>query len=285
MQNYLDLLRKVLEKGDDKKNRTGIDTRGLFGEMLKFDLREGFPAVTTKKLFFPVVAAELEGFIKGYDSAAAFREAGCNIWDQNANENAEWLANKSRKGKDDLGRIYGVQWRDWTGVRSHDTYFAATRRVDQLAEAVRKVKEAPNDRRNIVTAWNPAEIDQMALPPCHILSQLYVDTNNTVHMTMYQRSCDMFLGVPFNIASYALLLSLIAKVTGREAGTLTMMLGDVHIYHNHFAQVNEQLLRTPTRLPTLSISPGLRTLDDIVASDCTLVDYHYCPAIKAPMAV
>jgi len=286
MKQYLELLERVLEDGVWQDNRTGIPTKRLDGAMLQFDLTDGFPAVTTKRLAFNAVKGELIGFIRGYDNAAAFRNVGCKVWDQNANENEAWLANPNRKAQDDLGRIYGQQWRGWY----HDT----CSRIDQLKNAINDVIHNPTSRRIIVNAWNPADLDKMALPPCHMMFQLLVDTSaNEVSMCMYQRSCDMFLGVPFNIASYALLLELIAMVTGRKAKRLTMFLADVHIYRNHTSQVITQLDRTPVRLPSLGLNHEILTRSDnpvrqlelIMPDDIWLDDYEPCEAIKAEMAV
>lgn len=295
MRNYHALLQQILDEGQWEENRTGIRTKTIPGAMLKFDLREGFPAITTKKLAWKQVVGELIGFLRGVSNAADFRDLGCTVWDQNANENQAWLANPSRKGEDDLGRVYGVQWREWQKAKEHGpTGFDDT--IDQVAIALDKVRNNPQDRRIIVSAWNPGELDQMALPPCHMLFQLLPRSDSTLHMTMYQRSCDMFLGIPFNIASYALLLELFALWTGRQAATLTMFLADVHIYENHIEQVQEQLTRVEYPAPTLDISeifpPGCEnmSLEDLLncldtPDDVQLVNYQHHPALKAPMAV
>lgn len=288
MKNYLDLMQEIRTSGIRQSNRTGIDTLTLPGAMLKFDLREGFPAVTTKKLAFNQVKGELIGFLRGYTSAAEFRELGCTIWDQNANENEAWLKNPNRKGTDDLGRIYGAQWRSWGQASVFHNG------LDQIKTALETVRSNPESRRILVTAWRPEEFNQMALPPCHVLFQLlpHVETG-VLHMMMYQRSCDMFLGVPFNIASYALLLELFARWTGYQAGTLTMALADAHIYVNHIEQVEEQLSRDTLPLPKLYLAPGLgdethtleELLDKLHPSLISLDDYRHHPPIKAPMAV
>jgi thymidylate synthase len=303
MRQYLDLLQDVLDNGVQQSNRTGIDTIGVFGRMLKFDLSDGFPAVTTKELNFKAVAAELVGFLRGYDNAAAFRDLGTKIWDANANKNEAWLKSPYRKHKDDLGKIYGVQWRRW-GTRNGGY-------VDQLANAVDKILSQPTDRRIIISAWNVGELHEMALPPCHILYQFIVDTKNRrLNMCMYQRSCDLFLGVPFNIASASLLLSLMARWTGYVPGTFTHFLADAHIYVNHIAQVKQQLTRAPRELPELAIgdvmdlqqalqfdsfnqeeSPPSQAqrikaaIDDVEPFDFELVGYEPHPPIKAEMAV
>lgn len=286
-RQYLNLLKKALVEGTRQSNRTGVDTRFLPGGMLQFDLREGFPALTTKKLAFKQVVGELLGFIRGYTSASGFRELGCHIWDANANENKAWLENPNRSGQDDLGCIYGSQWRTWLG--------GAHTPLDQLHEALRKIYEDPTSRRNIVTAWNPSDLDYMALPPCHLLYQFLVNVErHELNMCMYQRSCDMFLGVPFNMASYALLLEIVARVTGYQAATLTMFLADVHVYVNHEEQVWEQLRRNaflPPRLVINALSEDPRPDDALAIMEALepdqfeLHEYHCHPPIQAPMAV
>ena len=297
MKNYHDLLRTILAEGIRQSNRTGIDTLTLPGATLKFDLRDGFPAITTKKLAFNAVKGELIGFLRGYDNVKDFQALGCNVWNQNATADY-WLNNPNNPnhtGVDgDLGRIYGKQWRNWNGT---DISGARVVEVDQIARALDLVRNEPTNRRIVVSAWNPAELDQAALPPCHLLFQLlpHVETK-TLHMTMYQRSCDMFLGVPFNIASYALLLELFAAWTGYTAGTLTMFLADAHIYENHIEQVREQLGREEYPLPKLSLAfqvpredvsqaPLGLLLADLQPDDIELIGYQSHPAIKAPMAV
>lgn len=259
------------------------------GGMMQFDLARGFPILTTKRVAFRQVVGELLGFIRGYTNAADFRALGCKIWDANANENTAWLKNQNRKGIDDLGRVYGKQWRDWKTDQLAS--------LDQLKRAIDAIKMDPTSRRIIVSAWRPDELKQMALPPCHLLFQLLVEQERrALHMTMYQRSCDMFLGVPFNIASYALLLSLIAQVTGYRPGTLTMFLADVHIYENHLAQVDEQLGRSPLELPSLVIAPheddthgtadqAVAWLESLLPERISLMGYESHPAIKAEMAI
>lgn len=286
MKSYLSLMRQVLTEGTRQQNRTGIATLSLPGAMLQFDLAKGFPAVTTKKLAFRQVVGELLGFIRGCTNAADFRALGCNIWDQNANENNAWLTNPARVGEDDLGRIYGAQWRAWPVANGN--YF------DQLATALNILVCDPESRRNIVLAWNPAELHQMALPPCHVLFRLSVNQETMeLNLSMYQRSCDLFLGVPFNIASYALLNHMIAHAVGLLPGKLTMFLDDVHIYENHIEQVQEQLSREPMPLPELSFTQkfyelagkGMTTLTAATPDMFILSDYNPHPAIKADMAV
>lgn len=287
MKGYLALLNDVLCNGTRQANRTGIDAISLPGAMLKFDLSQGFPAVTTKRLAFSAVVGELIGFLRGIDNASGFRELGCKIWDQNANQNSAWLNNPNRKGQDDLGRIYGVQWRAWR--RSDGTS------LDQVAEALRTIYERPTDRRIIINAWRPDEFDQMALPPCHVLYQFLVNVERReINLCMYQRSCDLFIGVPFNIASAALLLSIVGRLTGYTPRHFTHFLADAHIYENHVQQVKTQIARTPYSLPRLHISdrvpefsgaPLTGWLDKIEPADFTLIEYRHNEAIAAPMAV
>lgn len=302
---YEQLLQTILLDGELTKNRTNIDTLTIPGAMLTYNLAtEGFPAITTKRLAFNQVKGELIGFLRGYTSAAQFRELGCKIWDQNANENQSWLKNIHRKGTDDLGKIYGFQWRHFNGVLDEDSKNPDVPfpRIgfDQLEAALKTLRCDPTSRRNIVSAWNPLQLHQMALPPCHVMFQLIANPSTsaanggpTLHMCMYQRSCDMFLGVPFNIASYALLLSLFCQWAGYKPGKLTMFLADAHIYVNHLDQVKEQLSRTPFPFPTLSLTDdpnaqlkGIKHLTNGLKPDhIALTDYLYHPAIAAPMAV
>jgi len=288
MRNYLDLLLDVLENGYRQGNRTGIDTLSIPGAMLRFDLAKGFPAVTTKKLAFKAVVGELIGFLRGYDSAADFRRLNCRIWDQNANENGQWLSNPNRKGEDDLGRIYGVQWRRWNRSGGGE--------LDQVMTALNDIRNNPTSRRIIINAWRPDEFDQMALPPCHVLYQFIVNTERKeLNLCMYQRSADLFLGSAFNIASSALLLSIFARLTGYRPRVLSLFMGDAHIYENHLDQVLEQTRREPRRLPQLKISDRIPVgttehfdptwIDRIEPDDFSLDGYDPHPAIKAPMAV
>ena len=295
MQNYLNLLQEVLDTGIRQSNRTGTDTLTVPGTMLKFDVSKSFPAVTTKRLAFGQVKSELIGFLKGVTNAAEFRALGCNVWTQNANENKDWLANPNRKGEDDLGRIYGQQWRGWTTTKydevegGHEFTF-----IDQIAVALDTVRNNPESRRILVSAWRPDQFDYMALPPCHFAFQLlpHIETK-VIHMTMSMRSADLFLGVSFNIAFYAILLSLFAKWTGYTAGTLTMFMSDTHIYLDHIDQVKLQLTREPKELPKLSlrVSKDCETmtleelLNDLNPEDITLVNYVSDQTIRAPMAV
>ncbi len=290
---YLAALKQIRDTGIVKENRTGIKTRALFGMQIRYNLEEGFPILTTKRIAFNVVKGELLGFIRGYSSAAQFREVGVNIWDANANENMQWLRNPNREGDDDLGRIYGVQWRDWQSCvedRNLDWGHLCIGHVDQLAEVIQNVKtvmENPSDssaRRLIVTAWNPEEIDQMALPPCHMFFQLNV-RGEYLDLQMYQRSCDFFLGVAFNITSYSLLLSMIASVCGLKPGEFVHTMADAHIYENHLDAVEIQLSREGYVLPKLLVNPDVRSIDDFELEDIGLLGYEHHPSIAAPMAV
>jgi len=273
MKQYLDALRYVLEKGEDKADRTGTGTRAVFGMQMRFKMSDGFPAVTTKKLAFNSMKAELLWFIKGSSDNNELVKMGSRIWDANAN--ADYWKPKA-KFPGDLGRIYGVQWRKWRNPEGKE--------IDQLTNAINMIKNSPDSRRIIVAAWNPGELDRMALPPCHAFFQFFV-VDKKLSLQMYQRSCDMFLGVPFNIASYSLLLHLIAQVTNLRAHEFVHTLGDAHIYHNHFEQVKEQLSRSPLPLPALKINPSVGNIDEFKMEDIELVNYQSHPPIKAPMAV
>ena len=265
MTSYLDALHQILTNGVDREGRNG-GTRALFGMQLRYNLQEGFPAVTTKKLAFRSMKAELLGFIRAYDKVEKFQKLGTRIWDANADT---W----NRGGQ--LGRIYGVQWRQWRTENGEH---------DQLAEVISRLKEEPHSRRHIVTAWNPGELAEMALPPCHIFFQFFV-ADGKLSLQMYQRSCDMFLGVPFNIASYALLLSMIAQVTHLEPGEFIHTLGDAHIYAEHFEQVRTQLQREPYPPPKLVLNPNVTCIDDFKMQDIRLVDYQHHDIIRAPLIV
>ncbi len=273
MKQYIDALKYVLEKGSDKKDRTGVGARAVFGMQLRFNMEEGFPAITTKKLAFNSMKAELLWFIKGSSDNNELQKMGCHIWDANA-EAPYWKPKAKFPG--DLGRVYGVQWRKWKAPDGKE--------IDQLANAIKMIKEDPNSRRIIVAAWNPGELAQMALPPCHMFFQFFVN-NDKLSLQMYQRSCDMFLGVPFNIASYSLLLRMMAQVTDLKPHEFVHTLGDAHIYHNHFEQVKEQLSRKPYPLPQLKLNPKIKNIEDFKMEDIGLLDYQSHPAIKAPMAV
>ncbi len=275
MRSYLDTLDKIMKNGVDRKGRNGF-TRALFAIQLRYNLKDGFPAVTTKQLAFKAVKSELLWFLEGSNDDNRLKELNGSektIW--TANAEADYWKPKA-KFPGDLGRIYGVQWRQW---QSPDGKV-----VDQIARIIEKLKTDPNDRRLIVTAWNPGELDQMALPPCHMMFQLF-PANGKLSLHMIQRSCDMFLGVPFNIASYSLLLCMIAQAVDMEPDEFVITLNDAHIYHAHFDAVKEQLARTPTKLPTLWLNPEVKDLDKFTMDDIKLVDYEYQPSIKAPMIV
>lgn len=292
MKQYLDLLRTVLEQGTRQANRTGVDTLFIPGAMMQFDLGHGFPIVTTKRLNFDACKGEMLGHLRGYSSADKFRELGCNVWDANANKNKEWLESPHRKCHDDLGRIYGVQWRRWRSMDADEGYWNGY--VDQVKEAVTAIMTNPTSRRIIINAWCPDEMAQMALPPCHVLYQFLVNVERQeLNLCMYQRSCDMFLGVPFNISGAALLLSLVARATGYVPRMFTHFLADAHIYVNHVSQVEEQLGRTSHALPMLSLDvpvcstpqQALEVLTQVRPADIELHGYMHEPSIKAEMAV
>jgi thymidylate synthase len=298
---YLNLMRDIINQPNWQKNRTGIRTKMLPGAMMQFDMDDGFPAITTKKLAFGAVKGELIGFLRGYTSAKQFRDLGCKIWDQNANENEAWISNRYRKGTDDLGYIYSKLWTDMPHANKDDTYDIVDNgetlipgfRWNQIEKLLEGINKDPTSRRLIVSAWHPEVFGEAALPPCHVLFQVLIDQEaHKLHMTMYQRSCDMFLGVPFNIASYALLLHLIADATGYDHGTLTWFGADCHVYENHMSQVTEQLGRDPLPFPRLDIDAeaikaihGATNLDAIEPSHIQLLDYVSHPPIKAPMAI
>lgn len=273
MRQYLDALAHIMDHGVDRNDRTGVGTRSVFGMQMRYNMDDGFPAVTTKKLALKSVIAELIWFLRGSQDVNELNALGSKIWDSNVNADY-WKPKQQFPG--DAGRIYGVQWRHWR--KPDGTEF------DQLKDIIERIKTKPEDRRLIVSAWNPGELDQMALPPCHVLFQFYV-TNGKLSLQMYQRSCDMFLGVPFNIASYSILLHMIAQVTGLMPGEFVHTLGDAHIYQNHFEQVSEQLTRTPKELPTLWLNPKINEIDAFAPQDIELHNYEFAPAIKAPMAV
>ena len=275
MKQYLEAMKDIYENGFDAEGRNG-KTRKVFARQLRFNLQDGFPAMTTKKLAFNMMKSELLWFIEGSGNDNRLKElAGTEktIWTANA-ESDYWKPKAQFPG--DLGRVYGVQWRHWRKPDGTE--------VDQLADVISRIKTMPHDRRHVVSAWNPGELDMMALPPCHMLFQFFVaDDKLSVHMV--QRSCDMFLGVPFNIASYALLLSMVAQVTGLKPYECVLTLNDAHIYHSHFAAVEEQLKREPLPLPTLWLNPEVTDINAFTTEDIKLVGYESHPAIKAEMAV
>ncbi|PAU68375.1 thymidylate synthase [Bifidobacterium criceti] len=264
---YEDLLRKILMEGNLKNDRTGTGTISLFGQQMRFDLAKGFPLLTTKRVFFKGVAYELLWFLKGSSNVRWLQEHNVHIWDEWADENG------------DLGPVYGVQWRSWPAPTPDDP----NRTIDQISNALDLIRNSPDSRRIVVSAWNPAEVEQMALPPCHALFQFYV-ADGKLSCQLYQRSCDMFLGVPFNIASYALLTMMVAQQTGLEPGEFVWTGGDCHIYDNHIDQVLEQLSREPYPYPRLELRKA-DSLFDYDYDDFTIVDYRYHPTIKAPIAV
>ncbi|MCY0146246.1 thymidylate synthase [Hoeflea sp. G2-23] len=264
MRQYHDLLRLVLEQGTDRDDRTGTGTRSLFGHQMRFDLAEGFPALTTKKLHLRSIIHELLWFLKGETNIAYLKANGVSIWDEWADDNG------------DLGPVYGAQWRSWPAPGG--------KTIDQIAGVVSQIRNNPASRRHIVSAWNPAEVDDMALPPCHCLFQFYV-ADGKLSCQLYQRSADIFLGVPFNIASYALLTMMVAQVTGLKPGDFVHTLGDTHLYNNHFDQARLQLSRTPKPLPTMRLNPDINDLFGFSYEDFTLENYTPDPAISAPIAV
>lgn len=276
MKTYHDMLRYVLENGTVKNDRTGVGTISVFSHQVKFNLQEGFPLLTTKKVFWKGVVEELLWFLRGETNIRSLQEKGVKIWDAWADENG------------DLGPVYGSQWRSWeylTALFSHDKpteVFGHT--IDQIENLVEEIKTNPDSRRMIVSAWNPVDVPKMKLPPCHAFWQCNV-TDGKLSLQLYQRSADLFLGVSFNIASYALLTHMLAHVTGLQVGTFSHVFGDLHIYRNHLEAVKEQLSREPRPLPTLQINPAVKTIDDFKLEDFTLVGYDPHPAIKAEVAV
>ncbi|MFL2700873.1 MAG: thymidylate synthase [Gammaproteobacteria bacterium] len=287
MKAYIDLLRLILEKGHEKDDRTDIGTISSFGHQLEFDLEEGFPAVTTKSLAWKGVVSELLWFLEGSDDERRLAEIRfqknreeltdlnkfSTIWTDNAENQGKALGYDNNQTKKILGPVYGVQWRNWTGI-------------DQIKKLLTNIKENPNSRRHILSAWNVGELDKMALPPCHVMSQFYIN-GKEISCHMYQRSADMFLGVPFNIASYALLLSIFAKILGLKPRRFIHSFGDAHIYKNSIEQVKEQISRSPKPLPTLKI-PNIKSLDDLKkygVNDFILDGYEHHPPIKAKMAI
>jgi thymidylate synthase len=264
MHQYLDLLRQVRRQGTKKTDRTGTGTLSVFGHQTRFDLQEGFPLVTTKKVHFKSVVHELLWFLRGETNVSYLRENGVSIWDEWADESGN------------LGPVYGKQWRSWASPDGST--------IDQINDAVETITSNPDSRRIIVTAWNPADIPQMALAPCHCLFQFYV-AQGRLSCQLYQRSADVFLGVPFNIASYALLTVMMAHVTGLEPGEFIHTLGDAHLYLNHLEQADLQLTRAPRQLPRIALDPAVRSIFDFRYDDFQLIDYNPHPHIRAPVAV
>lgn len=264
MQQYHDLMRHILDAGVDRGDRTGTGTRSVFGHQMRFNLSDGFPLVTTKKLHLKSIVHELLWFLSGDTNVRYLQENGVKIWDDWADENG------------DLGPVYGYQWRSWPAPDG--------RSIDQISQLLRMIRENPNSRRLIVSAWNPALVDEMALPPCHCLFQFYV-ADGKLSCQLYQRSADVFLGVPFNIASYALLTMMIAQVSGLATGEFVHTLGDAHLYHNHLDQAREQLTREARRLPAMALNPDVQDLFAFSYDDFELSGYDPHPHIKAPIAV
>jgi len=264
MRQYLDLMRHILEHGNRKQDRTGTGTLSVFGPQLRFDLQAGFPLLTTKKVHLKSIIHELLWFLKGETNTRYLKENGVSIWDEWADESGE------------LGPVYGYQWRSWPAPDG--------RHIDQISRVIDEIKSNPNSRRLIVSAWNVADLDKMALLPCHAFFQFYV-ADGKLSCQLYQRSADLFLGVPFNIASYALLTLMVAQVCGLKPGEFVHALGDTHLYLNHLDQAREQLTREPRRLPLMKLNPVIRSIFDFKYQDFTLESYDPHPAIKAPVAV
>ncbi len=264
MRAYLDLVQRILDEGVDKGDRTGTGTKSVFGHQMRFDLREGFPLVTTKKVHLKSVVGELLWFIAGDTNTSYLRDNGITIWDEWADDNG------------DLGPVYGYQWRSWPAPDGQH--------IDQLARVIEQIKANPDSRRHVVSAWNVAELDAMALMPCHAFFQFYV-ADGRLSCQMYQRSADVFLGVPFNIASYALLTHMVAQVAGLEVGDFVHTLGDAHLYVNHLDQAREQLTREPRALPELWLDPSITSIDDFTLESIKVTGYDPHPAIKAPIAI
>jgi thymidylate synthase len=304
MNQYLDAVRQVLEQGETRTDRTGTGTISVFGLQQRYDLAQGFPAVTTKRLAWRSVVSELLWFIEGSGDEYRLREI--LYGDRDSKQDTIWTANAEApywhdraRYQGDLGRIYGVQWRHWRTPIEHEqetfrdefgNYYDRGGRLhiketDQLQDLIANIKRDPYSRRHILTAWNPGELDQMALPPCHVMAQFYVSQDNKLSCQMYQRSCDMFLGVPFNIASYSLLTALIAQVCNLDVGEFVHVLGDAHIYLNHVEQVKEQLTREPLPAPQLWLNPDVQDIDGFTMADIRLDGYRSHAAIIAEMAV
>ena len=264
MDAYLDLMRHILKEGADKGDRTGTGTKSVFGYQMRFDLAEGFPMVTTKKLHLPSIVHELLWFLKGDTNVRYLQENGVRIWNEWADENG------------DLGPVYGKQWRKWEAKDG--------RIIDQVQQAIEAIKTNPNSRRIIVSAWNVGELDEMALMPCHAFFQFHV-ADGRLNCQLYQRSADVFLGVPFNIASYALLTHMMAQVCGLKPGVFVHTLGDAHLYNNHLDQARLQITREPLPLPTLKLNPSITDIDEFTYEDIEVIGYEHHPHIKAPISV
>jgi thymidylate synthase len=323
MKQYLDLVADVIKRGSLQSNRTGVKTISLPGAMLRFDLQEGFPAITTRKLAFKSAIGEMVGFLRGVNNAAEFRALGCKVWDQNANENQQWLDNPFRKGADDLGEIYGVQWRQWPAYKrialsnpaaielalgqgytqlaqaeeDGEAYVVLYKAIDQVRQCVDTIIKDPGSRRILFHGWNCAQLDEMALPPCHLLYQFHPNAETReISLTLYIRSNDLGLGTPFNLTEGAALLSLIGRLTGYTPRWFTYFIGDAHVYENHLSMLTEQLDREPLPAPKLVISDRVpeyaktgvyqpEWLELIEPSDFSLEGYDHHPPMTAPMAV
>jgi thymidylate synthase len=262
MKQYLEILQDIMDNGQDADNRTGVYARKVFGRQMRFDLSKGFPLVTTKKTYLRAIIHELIWLLSGNTNIKYLHDNNVTIWDEWADENG------------DLGPVYGHQWRNFN-----------SQEIDQIRDVIERIKKNPQDRRLIVSAWNPAQIEEMALPPCHCFFQFDVTPDGKLNCMLYQRSCDMFLGVPFNIASYSLLTMMVAQVCGLQPGEFVHTLGNAHIYSNHFDQVKLQLSREPYPLPTMKINPEVKDIDDFKFEDFELVDYQCHPTIKGDVAV
>ncbi len=281
MKAYLDLLRHVRQTGEVRKDRTGVGTLGIFGAQLRFDLAQGFPLVTTKKVHTKSIIQELLWFLAGRTDNAWLTERGVSIWNEWAT--AEQCA-KFGRGEGELGPVYGHQWRNFGATKKADGTYNSDG-IDQIKLLIEQLKKNPASRRHLVTGWNPLEADKVALPPCHTLYQFHVSTDNRLSCQLYQRSADLFLGVPFNIASYSLLTHMIAQVTGLKPGHFVHTFGDAHIYSNHLEQVDLQCSREPRPLPRLILNPEIKDLFDFKYEDITIEGYDPHPGIKAPVAI
>ena len=300
MKQFQDLLTRVMTDGTRQSNRTGVDTLFIAGDMMRFNLQDGFPVITTRRGMWKSSIGEMIGFMNGYDNAEEFRKLKCKFWDANANKNEAWLKNPARKGEDDLGRVYGVQWRDWKGERSlmHGIAKPAYKTVDQFYNVINDILNNPTSRRILVSAWRPDEISQMALPPCHVLFQFLCNVDKKeLNMSMYIRSNDLFLGAPANIIEYAFLLEAVAHATGYTAKDFTYFVSDAHIYLNHIEQVKIQCSREPFPLPKLKFNNPypevekrdpkkvLEWLCDLHPDDFELEGYQHHPELTGEMAV
>ena len=265
METYLNLLNHVLQNGEERSDRTGVGTISVFGAQARYDLSKSFPLLTTKKVHLKSIIHELLWFLKGDTNIKYLQDNNVKIWDAWADQNG------------DLGRVYGAQWTDWRKPNGES--------LNQINNVIQQIKSDPHSRRHLVVAWNPGEVDQMALPPCHALFQFYVNNNNELSCQLYQRSADIFLGVPFNVASYAILTMMIAQVCGLKPKEFIHSFGDLHIYSNHLDQVHEQLSRTPLPPPTMSLNPNIKNIENFTYDDFELINYTSHPTIKAPIAV